>query len=69
MERIQETILNKCWKPLLARYPIPKYAGLRLDLDRYLDLYNTDRAHTGRWTKGKPPEQVIGNVKMWSRKG
>jgi len=25
------------------------------------------RAHTGRWTKGRTPEAVIGKVKMWSR--
>jgi hypothetical protein len=28
--------------------------------------YNTDRAHTGRWTKGRTPEQVIRKVKMWA---
>jgi Integrase core domain len=69
VERVQETILDECWKPAFARYLIPKYTGLRLDLDRYLDYYNTDRAHTGRWTKGRTPEQVIGKVKMWSRQG
>ncbi len=67
VERVQETILDECWKPAFARYLIPKYTGLRLDLDRYLNYYNTDRAHTGRWTKGRTPEQVIGKVKMWSR--
>jgi transposase InsO family protein len=46
---------------------IPKYTGLRLDLERYMRYYNTDRAHTGRWTKGRTPEQVLGKVKMWSR--
>jgi hypothetical protein len=50
---VQETILDECWKPAFARYLIPKYTGLRLDLDRYLTYYNTDRAHTGRWTKGR----------------
>ncbi|MGH2652951.1 MAG: hypothetical protein ACRDHV_01195 [Actinomycetota bacterium] len=50
-----------------TRYLIPKYTGLRLDLDRYLRYYNTDRAHTGRWTKGRTPEQVLGKVKMWQR--
>jgi hypothetical protein len=67
VERVQETILEECWKPAFARYLIPKYTGLRLDLDRYLAYYNTDRAHTGRWTKGRTPEEVIGKVKMWSR--
>ncbi len=51
-------------RPLLE---IPKYTGLRLDLDRYLRYSNTDRAHTGRYTCGRTPEQVIGKEKMWSR--
>jgi transposase InsO family protein len=67
VERVQGTILEECWKPAFARYLIPKYTGLRLDLERYLRYYNTDRAHTGRWTKGRTPEDVLGKVKMWSR--
>ncbi len=67
VERVQRTILEECWKPTFARYLIPKYTGLRLDLERYLRYYNTDRAHTGRWTRGRTPEQVLGKVKMWSR--
>jgi transposase InsO family protein len=67
VERLHETILEECWKPAFARYLIPKQTGLRLDLERYVRYYNTDRAHTGRWTKGRTPEQVIGKVKMWSR--
>jgi len=67
VERVQRTILEECWKPAFARYLIPKYTGLRLDLERYMRYYNTDRAHTGRWTKGRTPEQVLGKVKMWSR--
>jgi hypothetical protein len=34
---------------------------------RYLRYYNTHRAHTGRWTRGRTPEQVIGKAKMWAR--
>jgi transposase InsO family protein len=67
VERVQGTVLEECWKPAFARYLIPKYTGLRLDLERYLRYYNADRAHTGRWTKGRTPEQVLGKVKMWSR--
>jgi transposase InsO family protein len=68
VERVQGTILEECWKPLFARYLIPRYTGLRLDLDRYLRYYNDDRAHTGRWTRGRTPSQVIGKEKMWPRK-
>lgn len=69
VERVQGTILEECWKPAFARYLIPKYTGLRLDLQRYLRYYNTDRAHTGRLTRGRTPEEVIGKEKMWPRKG
>jgi hypothetical protein len=51
-----------------ARYLIPKQTGLRLDLERYLRYYNTERAHTGRWTKGRTPEAVLGKAKLWHNK-
>jgi hypothetical protein len=49
--------------------PDPQAAGLRLDLERYLRFYNTQRAHTGRWTKGRTPEAVLGKAKLWHHKG
>jgi transposase InsO family protein len=69
VERLQGTILEECWKPAFARYLIPKYTGLRRDLERYLRYYNEDRAHTGRWTRGRTPAKVIGKAKMWSGRG
>jgi hypothetical protein len=66
VERVQQTILEECWKPAFARYLIPKQTGLRLDLERYLRYYNTERAHTGRWTNGRTPEQVLGQAKLWA---
>jgi hypothetical protein len=65
LERVQQTILDECWKPAVARYLIPKQTGLRLDLERYLRSYNTQRAHTGRWTKGGTPDAVLGKAKLW----
>jgi hypothetical protein len=50
-----------------ARYLIPKYTGLRLDLDRFVRLYNTDRPHRGRHTRGRIPIEIIGKAKMWER--
>jgi hypothetical protein len=64
---VQGTVLEECWKPSFARALIPKYTGLRLDLDRYVRYYNTDRAHTGRWTNGRTPDQVLGKAAMWPR--
>lgn len=67
VERVQGTILEECWKPAFARYLIPKVTGLRKDLVEYLRYYNTDRSHTGRWNKGRTPEQVIGKNKIWDK--
>jgi hypothetical protein len=60
VEGVQQTILDECWKPAFARYLIPKQTGLRLDLERYLRYYNTERAHTGRWTHGRTPTRSLG---------
>jgi transposase InsO family protein len=67
VERVQQTILEECWKSAFARYLIPKQPGLHLDLERYLRYYNTERAHTGRWTKGRTPEEVLGKAKLWHK--
>ena len=66
VERLQGTILQECWKPAFAQYLVPGYLGLEEDLRRYLVHYNTDRAHTGRWTRGRTPNEVIGANKMYS---
>jgi Integrase core domain len=68
VERVQQTILDECWKPAFARYLIPMQTGLRLDLERYLRSYNTEGAHTGRWTRGRTPEAVLGKAKLWHKK-
>jgi transposase InsO family protein len=67
VERAQLTVLEECWKPAFARYLIPRYTGLRVDLARFLRLYNTDRPHHGRHTKGRIPIEIIGKEKMWER--
>jgi hypothetical protein len=57
-------VLEASLRPL----PHPQQTGLRLDLDRYLRYYNTERAHTGRWTKGRTPEEVLGKAKLWQKR-
>jgi transposase InsO family protein len=66
VERVQQTLLHECWKPAFARYLTPKYTGLRRDLERELLLYNTDRAHQGRLTKGLTPDQALMTRTLWS---
>jgi transposase InsO family protein len=59
VERLQLTILEECWRPAFARSLIPKSTALQRDLDKYLQTYNTDRAHTGRLTQGRIPAEIV----------
>jgi len=61
----ERTILDECWKPSFARYLVPKYMGLRRELERYLRLCNYDRTHNGRHTRGRAPAEVLCAAKMW----
>jgi hypothetical protein len=45
----------------------PQADRLRLELERYLRYDNTERAHTGRWTRGRTPEAVLGKAKLWHK--
>jgi transposase InsO family protein len=67
VERVQRTILEECWRPSFARSLVPKLTALRRDLEDYLVYYNYDRAHTGRYTKGRTPAEVIGARKTRPR--
>jgi transposase InsO family protein len=68
VERVQRTILEECWRPSFARSLVPKLGGLERDLEHYLAYYNTERAHTGRYTQGRTPWQtLVGARKMRPR--
>jgi transposase InsO family protein len=59
VERLQQTILEECWRPSFARSLVPKLTALERDLERYLDYYDFDRAHTGRLTRGRIPGEIV----------
>src|SRR5207247_474228 len=59
VERVQRTVLEECWRPTFARSLVPKYPGLRRDLERYIAYFNFDRAHLGRYTQGRTPGEVV----------
>ncbi len=68
VERVQRTVLEECWRPSFARSLVPKLGGLERDLEHYLAFYNTQRAHTGRYTQGRTPWQtLVGARKMRPR--
>jgi len=59
VERLQQTILEECWRPSFARSLVPKSTALERDLVQYLGYYNFDRAHTGRLTRGRVPGEIV----------
>jgi transposase InsO family protein len=59
VERLQQTILEECWRPSFARSLVPKLTALAKDLEQYLAYYNFDRAHTGRLTNGRIPGEIV----------
>jgi transposase InsO family protein len=59
VERLQQTILEECWRPAFARSLVPKLTALAHDLKHYLGYYNFDRAHTGRLTQGRVPGEIV----------
>ena len=66
--RVQQTILEECYRPTFARALGPRFTALRTDLRRYLRYYHHDRAHSGRLTQGRNPAEVLGAAKMWPQR-
>ena len=59
VERVQGTMLEEFYKPVLSRYVQPSISGLRRDLTDYLTYYNWQRPHTGKWNQGQTPATII----------
>jgi transposase InsO family protein len=59
VERAQGTLLEECYQPALLNYVTPSITGLRRDLHDYLDYYNHQRPHWGRWNQGQTPAQIM----------
>jgi len=68
VERVPQSILDECWKPAFARYLIPQQTGLKLDLERYLRYYNTERAPHRQVDQTPNPGGVLGKAKLWHNK-
>jgi transposase InsO family protein len=63
VERVQRTILEECYQPALIGYVEPSITGLRQDLDTYIEYYNHQRRHYGKWNNGKTPAQIMITLK------
>jgi hypothetical protein len=53
----------------IRRWLVPKITALSPDLDDYLHYYNTDRAHTGRLTRGRIPADIVYGTRKWEPPG
>jgi transposase InsO family protein len=58
-ERVQKTILQEFYQPAFRKKVYESIADLQADLDAYLEHYNAERPHQGRWCFGKTPMETF----------
>jgi transposase InsO family protein len=58
-ERFNKTLLNEFYRVTFRKRLYATLDDLQLDLDRFVDDYNTNRPHQGRWCYGKTPMQTF----------
>ena len=58
-ERFHKTVLNEFYRVAFRRKYYRSLEELQADLDAFLDHYNAERPHQGRWCYGKTPMQTF----------
>jgi transposase InsO family protein len=58
-ERFNKTVLNEFYRVVFRKRLYQALEALQADLDRFIDDYNTQRSHQGRWCYGKTPLQTF----------
>jgi transposase InsO family protein len=58
-ERFNKTLLDEFYRVTFRKRLYASLDGLQADLDRFVDDYNTNRPHQGRWCYGKTPMQTF----------
>jgi transposase InsO family protein len=58
-ERFNKTLLNEFYRVVFRKRLYTALADLQADLDAFLNGYNTERSHQGRWCYGKTPMQTF----------
>ena len=58
-ERVQKTILNEFYQRAFRTKVYQGIDELQADLDAYLEHYNAERPHQGRWCYGKTPMETF----------
>lgn len=68
-ERFHKTILNEFYQPALRRKIYGSIEELQVDLDQWLDEYNTQRTHQGKMCCGRTPLETLNDGKqLWQEK-
>ena len=63
VERFHRTILNEFYRIAFRKKLYASIAELQADLDRWLEEFNRNRPHQGRWCFGKTPMQTFLDAK------
>ena len=58
-ERFHKTVLNEFYRVTFRKRFYHTLEELQTDLDTFLEHYNGDRPHQGRWCYGKTPMQTL----------
>ena len=68
-ERVQKTILQEFYQRAFRTTVYASIDHLQRDLDEYLEHYNGERCHQGRWCYGKTPmETFLSSVQLAQEK-
>jgi hypothetical protein len=58
-ERFNKTLLDEFYRVTFRKRLYASLDTLQADLDGFLDDFNTNRPHQGRWCSGKTPMQTV----------
>ena len=58
-ERVHQTILNEFYRVAFRKKIYPDLETLQIDLDEYMNEYNTRRTHQGKRCQGKTPMETF----------
>jgi transposase InsO family protein len=58
-ERFNKTLLDEFYRVAFRKKIYDRLDALQADLDAFIERYNTERPHQGRWCYGKTPMQTF----------
>lgn len=68
-ERFHKTLLNEFYQPALRRAIYHSIEELQVELERWLEQYNTQRTHQGKMCCGRTPMETLEDGKrIWAEK-